>query len=108
MTSKDRLELLRSAVAASSQAEVARRVGRSAAAINQVLRGTYAGNPEIILERVAAEYGPDSVNCPVMGEVPLAQCLESRNRPFSATNAMRVRLYKACRQCERRTHATKY
>lgn len=102
-----RIELLESAVAESSQAEVARRIGRSAAAINQVLKGTYAGNPEAILELIAAEYGGDTVDCPVMGEVALAQCIESRNRPFAATNPMRVRLFKACHNCNRRKHGTK-
>lgn len=104
MTNKDRLAILRRAVSESSQAAVARRIGRSAAAINQVLKGTYAGNPDIILELAAAAYGSETVFCPVMGEVPLAQCIEYRNRPFAATNPMRVRLYKACQVCERRRH----
>ena len=99
MTHNDRLSLLKKAVSDHSQADIARKIGRSAAAINQVLKGTYAGNPDTILELVAAHYGGDTVTCPVMGEVRLSQCLESRNRPFSATNSMRVRLFKACRLC---------
>lgn len=101
MTGKDRLDILRSAVSATSQAEVARRIGRSPAAINQILKGKYPGNTSAILERVAAQFGADRVNCPVMGQVPLAQCLEERNRPFRATNPVRVRLYRACKNCER-------
>ena len=99
MTDKDRMDLLRRAIAETSQADVARRIGRSAAAINQIIKGSYSGNPEAILELVAAEYGNDVVDCPVMGEVALSQCLESRNRPFSAANPTRVKLYKACRAC---------
>ncbi len=100
MTTHDRMDLLKQAVAASSQAEVARRIGRSASAINQVLKGSYP-NPEAILELVAAEYGGDTVDCPVMGQVPLAQCLEERGRPFRATNHQAVKLFQACTKCPR-------
>jgi hypothetical protein len=96
-----RLAVLHRAVAETSQSEVARRIQRSTAAINQVIKGTYAGDPAAILERVAAEFGNETVQCPAMGEVPLGACIEARNRPFAAVNPMRVRLYKACRQCER-------
>ena len=102
MTASDRMELLRRVVSETSQAAVARKIGRSAAAINQILKGTYAGNPGSILELVAAWYGTDTVECPVMGDVPLSRCIEERDRPFSATNPMRVRLFKACATCERR------
>lgn len=91
--------LLRDAVAATSQAEVARRIGRSAAAINQVLKGSYAGNPDMILELIGAEYGGDEVDCPVMGRIALTHCIENRQIAFSATNHQRVRLWKACRVC---------
>ena len=96
-----RLAILHKAVAESSQAEVARRIGRSTAAVNQVIKGTYAGDPAAILERVAAEYSDETVQCQAMGEVPLGACIEARTRPFAAVNPMRVKLYKACRQCER-------
>lgn len=96
-----RLAILHKAVAETSQAEVARRIQRSTAAVNQVIKGSYAGDPAAILERVAAEFGNETVQCPAMGEVPLSVCLEARTRPFAAVNPMRVRLYKACRQCER-------
>lgn len=101
MTRTDRIALLERAIAESSQAEVARRIGRSAAAINQIVKGSYSGNPETILELVAAEYGCETVECPVMGRVSLAQCMENRNRPFAATNPIRVQLYRACKVCER-------
>lgn len=102
MTANDRMELLKQAIAESSQADVARRINRSAAAINQILKGSYSGNPDTILELVAAEYGGETVDCPVMGEVSLSQCMEARNRPFSAANPMRVKLFKTCKHCERR------
>lgn len=101
MTNKDKLELLRRAVAASSQAAVARRIGRSAAAVNQVLKGTYAGNPQAILDLVAAYFGDETVMCPVLGEIPRHRCIEERGKPFCPTNPVRVRLYKECAKCGR-------
>ncbi len=97
------MRVLRVAVEESSQAEVARRIGRSAAAINQVLKGAYAGNPDMILELVSAEFGGAEVDCPVMGRVALLQCIENRQMAFSATNHQRVRLWKTCRSCPHNT-----
>jgi transcriptional regulator with XRE-family HTH domain len=102
MTTSDRLDLLRRVVDEHGQAEVARRIGRSTAAVNQVLHGKYNGNPERILELIAAEFGSETVQCPVMGEIALARCTEERNKPFRATNPQRRRLYLACRDCDRR------
>jgi len=102
MTTENRIDLLRRAVDEHGQADVARRIGRSASAINQVLHDKYNGNPERILELVAAEFGCENVQCPVMGEIPLARCTEERNKPFRATNPQRRRLYLACRDCDRR------
>jgi hypothetical protein len=93
------INLLREAVAASSQAAVARRIGRSAASINQILKGNYAGNPDGILERVSAEFGGAEVDCPVMGRIPLSHCIENRQIKFMPTNHQRVRLSKECPQC---------
>lgn len=99
MTTNDRLDLLRRAVDEHGQAEVGRRIGRSASAVNQVLHHKYNGNPARILELVAAEFGSETVQCPVMGEIPLARCTEERNKPFKATNPQRRRLFQACRTC---------
>jgi hypothetical protein len=93
--------VLRVAVAGSTQAEVARRINRSAAAINLVLKGTYAGNPDAILELVSAEFGGAEVDCPVMGTIPLIHCIENRQIEFMPTNHQRVRLWKGCRNCDR-------
>jgi len=102
MTNNERAkakEILRNAVAESSQAEVARRIGRSAAAVNQVLKGVYAGNTDAVLERVDAEYGGAETDCPVMGRIALSLCIENRTRAFRPTNHQRVKLWKECRGC---------
>jgi len=56
MKKNEHLALLRKAVESSSQASVARKIGRSPAAINQILKGTYAGNPETILKLVEKHF----------------------------------------------------
>jgi hypothetical protein len=94
------INLLHTAVEGSSQAQVARRIGRSAAAINQILRGSYAGNPDTILELVSAEFGGAEVDCPVMGRIPRIHCIENRQIKFMPTNHQRVRLFQACQDCE--------
>lgn len=102
MTRDEQLELLKNKVAATSQADVARALGYSASAISQVLMGKYQGDDATILQKAEETYGSSTVICPVKGEIPLAKCAEHKARPFAATNPERVRMYKACRNCERR------
>ena len=101
MTRNDRLAIARRAVTEHSQAEVARRIGKSPATISQVLAGTYP-NPAAILELIASEFSPETISCPVMGEVPLSTCLDARRRakmPFFASSRQTVELYRACPGC---------
>ncbi len=95
----DNMALLRKAVAEGGQAAVARRLGYSPSAVNQALKGTYAGSLENMMQRVAEEYGNETVICPVMGEIPLSRCAEERRKPFGATSPQRARLYLACQRC---------
>ena len=103
MTQSDRLELLRRVVATHGQSNVARRIGRKPSALSQILSNTYKADPATILELVAAAYGADTVDCPVMGaETPLCECLDARSRadrPFFATSGMSTDLYRACQTC---------
>ena len=103
MTQNDQLESARRICAQHGQSTVARLIGKSPAAVSQVLSGKYLGSGEAILELIEAAYGSSTVDCPVMGETtPLAECLEARarvNRPFIATSSQSARLYRACRDC---------
>lgn len=99
MTANDRMKLLREKVAELGQAQVARDLGYSASAISQVLHGKYQGSLDNLLERVAEVYGSDVVSCPVLGDIPLGRCSEERRKPFAATNAQRVRQWRACQNC---------
>ena len=101
MTRIDRLSLLRAKCAElkGGQAEVARRLGCSSSAINMVLKEKYP-NPDAILQKVEEQFGQSSVNCPVMGDIPLKKCAENRNRPLIATNPLQVKIWRACKECE--------
>ena len=102
MTRSDLMRLLAQHVHEKGQAQVARELGYSSSTISQVMNGKYPGNLDNLLERVKEVYGAETVHCPILGEIPLAKCAEHRRRPFAATNPMRVQLYRACRECERR------
>ena len=104
MTNDERarmIGLLRDTVAESSQERVAQRIGRSAAAVNQVLKGVYKGNTDAVLERVKAELAEATTECPLLGTISLSYCIDSREREFRPTNHQRVRLWSACQTCER-------
>lgn len=102
MTYPDAMKLLIDKVEQYGQAEVGRMIGKSGAAISQILSGKYQAAPDEILKRVIEVFGGMTINCPVLGEIPLARCAEKRKLPFAATNPQRVALWKACQKCTRR------
>ncbi|MDC8804251.1 helix-turn-helix domain-containing protein [Halomonas pacifica] len=91
------LDVLARACSDSSQNRVAQRLGVSAAMISQALRGRYPGDLRALQQRVEGEFMGQVVQCPVLGEISARQCLDCQRQPFAATNAQRVRLYRACR-----------
>ncbi len=97
MSLDDQMKLLVRLSNEMPQAEIARRIGRSASAVNQTLKGTYP-NPEIILQLVDEEFGATIVECPVYGAIPLGHCAEERKKGFSTS---RADIWLACRECER-------
>lgn len=101
MTGGDLMQLLRQKIAETSQAHVARALDISSSALSQLMSGTYKASPDAILERVREIYGGISVDCPVLGEIPLSKCSAERKKPFAATSHQRVALWKACQTCER-------
>ncbi len=102
MTQSDRMELLTKAVAEYGQAAVARKLKYSASAVNQILKGKYAGNTDKLLQKVAEVYGADTVQCPVMGEIALSKCADERRKPFAPSSPQRAKLWRACKECEQR------
>ena len=106
MTQHDAMDLLRQAVAGNNDADgrggqaiVARKIGYSAAAINQALHDTYNGSLEKLLTRVVEVFGNRQVHCPVMGEIALATCADERKKPLAASSPQRVRLFTTCKRC---------
>jgi transcriptional regulator with XRE-family HTH domain len=98
------MALLTQQVGKLGQAEVARRLGYSPSAINQVIHGNYKGDATAILTKVEEIFGKTTIICPILGEITLGKCADNRKRPFAATNPIRVRLYRACKTCGGKPH----
>lgn len=108
MTNPDAMKLLTEKVSELGQAEVGRRLGYSSGSIIcQILAGTYGGSSVNVLNKVVELWGGVSVTCPILGDIPLSRCAEYRNRPFAATNPVRISLYRACRTCSNNEKANK-
>jgi len=93
------IEALRMACRTHSQAVVGSRIGMSPAVVNQVLKGCYNGNLLNVQRRVEGALMGVTVDCPVVGDLLLNRCMENQNRPFAATNPLRVALHRACKTC---------
>jgi transcriptional regulator with XRE-family HTH domain len=91
------LAALRRACKESPQAAVARRLGVSPATISQVLKGTYRADLSGIEQRVRGALFGETVDCPILGDIKRNVCLDWQDKPFAATNELRVMLYRACR-----------
>lgn len=68
----------------------------SSAVVNQVLKRRYTGDLSAVEKAVRGAFLNATVACPILGELPLHRCLQHQRAKFSATNQMRVRLYKMC------------
>lgn len=82
-----------------SQAEAARRLGRSTTLVNHVLKNRYTGDLSDVEVRVRTAFAETGPICPVLGEITGAACLKHQKTPFSPGNHIAVRLFKACRTC---------
>lgn len=99
MTGQDLMKLLREMVAELGQAEIARSLGISAAAISQLLSGKYQANPDNILEKVRETFGNETVACPELrADIPYGECAAHRRRG-PTTDSHYARMYRACRKC---------
>lgn len=99
----DWVETLAIACGQSSQAQVAKQLGRSGAVISQVLRRTYPASTAGIEDRIRGVYLAGTVECPALGAVPTNECQDWREkaRHFALGNPLRVRMYRACQACPR-------
>ncbi|MFO1421212.1 MAG: helix-turn-helix transcriptional regulator [Candidatus Competibacteraceae bacterium] len=93
------LDVLRDRCERTSQADVARRLGVSAALVNQAVRGLYKGDLERLQTLVEGVLSGQTVTCPVIGPLLKNKCLEhqERERRFATANPLKAQLYRACR-----------
>lgn len=84
-----------------SQNKVAVKIGKSAAAVSQVLQNVYPGKIANIEESVRVILMDAQHSCPVFGYILSKECDVYRKRPFcSSGNPVKTRLFKACRRCQ--------
>ena len=102
-TPPDWIVALAEACAETSQNAVAARLSRSASLVSTVLRGSYRGDMAAVEERVRGVLMRSVVDCPEIGTVPAQACQDwrARAREWTGVNAMRVRMFRACRSCPR-------
>ena len=91
-----------------SQAQVAKALDISAAAVSQVLRAKYAGSTARMEERVRGVFLDGRVMCPAQGELPVNECLRHRDnaKSFQMGSPTRALMYRACNRCPRFTEKT--
>ncbi len=82
---------------------VADRIGKSKTAVCHVVRGTYKGKPDRVLDAAEEAYSQRIIECPVKGEISYAECVENSRLPFSSVNPIRVRLARTCPRCGHKT-----
>jgi len=99
----DWIEALAEACARTSQARVAERLGRSGSLVSTVLRNKYVGNLVSVEARVRGVLMSSMVDCPALGELPENECQDwrAKSRKFSAVNALRRDMFRACNRCAR-------
>lgn len=84
----------------SSQNKVAAKIGKSAAAVSQVLQNVYPGSVENIEAVVRSMLMNSTHSCPFYGSILAKDCEVYRRRPFNSSgNPAKTRLFKACRRC---------
>ena len=95
----DWISALEAACRDRSQAAVARQLDVSAAAVNQVLKGTYGASTDRIEARVRGALMEETVGCPVLGDLPRDQCQREQSMGSRATSPLRLQLSRTCRTC---------
>ena len=101
MSHEHALQLLRDAIERNGTKHVAQVIGYSITTISRMLADKYEGDVAAVLDAVILNYGDETVQCPLQGEISRKKCATNHARPFAATNPTRVRLYRACRVCEK-------
>lgn len=98
---------LAEAVETSSQSVVGRQIGYTSSVVSSVLRNNYRANLDKIEQAVRGALMASMIPCPELGEIPGQDCIAHQRRAskFQNTNPIRIRMFRACRQCPRHTGA---
>lgn len=81
---------------AHSQNKAGKLIGYSGATVCLVLGNSYPGDMATVEKAVRGALMNETVDCPVLGEIPANRCLKNQQLAFSSANAQRIQLYKAC------------
>jgi len=97
----DWVEALARASDATSQNQVAKRLGYSAPVVSLLLRRAYKGDLLRIEELVRAELMQERRDCPALGEIRLAECLHHQDQAKNpgSPNPLRANMRRACHAC---------
>jgi DNA-binding transcriptional regulator YdaS (Cro superfamily) len=90
---------------AGEQKRVAVRLGYSPAAINQVLKNTYAGKTDRLEAAVREVIGVAEITCPAEGVISKTQCAQWSAAPPDLSNHIAARRSRACVNCPERGFA---
>lgn len=82
-----------------SQKDMASKIGRSSALINQVLQKKYPGRLDRVEADVVRVLNDCPITCPLLGQITPSQCLNNQKLPYSGANHQSVALFRACRKC---------
>lgn len=97
----DWIEVLATESDKTSQAQTARKIGYSPAAVNCVLKNNYKGTIGNVEAKVRTHLMNAVHACPVYGSILIRECFENQNQPFASSgNPTKIRLYKACQNCQ--------
>jgi len=79
------------------QRAVAEKLKLSRTTVSQVLNHKYPGDMARVQKLVEGAYMNRTVLCPVLGEIPLNECLAHQSNTRTTGSPYRIKLYKACR-----------
>lgn len=92
------IQLLADAVAESSRASVARKIGVSRSSVSTLLANRYPSPSTRKIEAKVLE-ALGRVACPTMGDIATNRCTQIRNRPFMSSHPQAIAQFRACANC---------
>lgn len=96
------MDLLKSAVAASSKQQVANTLGVSRSQVSLVVNGRYIASTEHIAKKVLDVFG--RIQCPHLEtEITQAECQSNRRGPAPTSSAREMKHWRACQSCQHNT-----